>query len=258
MVFTISPYDESRYWSSTGVICVLWLHWRGGEAPARVLLLMPAVTRTWWASQVRPSRLPVIVGPDLAYNGVSYDALCKGQRYRNCAVYCGYIGGGGGEFGTGIESMPRQCVRSRLTNSTQSTFPVTVGPDLTYNGETMYCVAKVNATGTALVYCGYIGGDLGDYGAGIALDASGNATWRGDKIDGGDLPLAVGPDLTYNGGFSDAFMQRSTAGSALVYCGYVGARTRFGAGHCQSMLAATHTWWVGQIERVDLSRDCWT
>ena len=34
----------------------------------------------------------------------------------------------------------------------------TVGPDLTYNGSDDAFVAKVNATGTALGYCGYIGG----------------------------------------------------------------------------------------------------
>ncbi len=40
----------------------------------------------------------------------------------------------------------------------QATFPVTVGPDLTYGGDYDAFVAKVNAAGTALVYCGYIGG----------------------------------------------------------------------------------------------------
>ena len=45
------------------------------------------------------------------------------------------------------------------TDSTEATFPVTVGPDLTYNGGLCDAfVAKVNAAGTALVYCGYIGG----------------------------------------------------------------------------------------------------
>ncbi len=49
------------------------------------------------------------------------------------------------------------------------------GPDLTYNGDRDAFVAKVNASGTALVYCGYIGGSGTDYGYGIAVDGSGNA-----------------------------------------------------------------------------------
>ena len=48
------------------------------------------------------------------------------------------------------------------TASTEATFPVTVGPDLTFNGGSDAFVAKVNAAGTALVYCGYIGGSGGD------------------------------------------------------------------------------------------------
>ena len=42
--------------------------------------------------------------------------------------------------------------------STEATFPGQVGPDLTYNGGCDAFVAKVNAAGTGLVYCGYIGG----------------------------------------------------------------------------------------------------
>ena len=43
------------------------------------------------------------------------------------------------------------------TASTEATFPVTIGPDLTHNGDYDAFVAKVNSSGTALVYCGYIG-----------------------------------------------------------------------------------------------------
>jgi hypothetical protein len=35
--------------------------------------------------------------------------------------------------------------------------------------------------------------------------------------------VAVGPDLTYNGGNSDAFVAKvNPAGTALVYAGYIG------------------------------------
>ena len=88
-------------------------------------------------------------------------------------------------------------------------------------------MAKVNAAGTALVYCGYIGGSGDDYGWGIAVDSSGNAYVTGqtysDHFTEATFPVTVGPDLTYNGGGDDAFVAKvNAAGTALVYCGYIG------------------------------------
>ena len=48
------------------------------------------------------------------------------------------------------------------TESTAATFPVAVGPDLTLNGDYDAFVARVDATGTGLVYAGYIGGSSDD------------------------------------------------------------------------------------------------
>ena len=70
-------------------------------------------------------------------------------------------------------------------------------------------VAKVNAAGTALVYCGYIGGSGDDYGQGIAVDSSGNAYVAGDTVSTeATFPVTGGPDLTHNGGTNDAFVAK--------------------------------------------------
>ena len=79
-------------------------------------------------------------------------------------AYCGYIGGSGEDAGIGIavDSSGNAYIAGG-TNSTEVSFPVTVGPDTSYNGGLRYgFVAKVNATGAALTYCGYIGGASGD------------------------------------------------------------------------------------------------
>ena len=92
---------------------------------------------------------------------------------------------------------------------------MTVGPDLTYNGGIDDAfVAKVNAAGTALVYCGYIGGSGDDYGHGIAVDSSGNAYVTGFATSTeATFPVTVGPDLTYNGG-GDAFVAKIGGGES--------------------------------------------
>jgi hypothetical protein len=76
------------------------------------------------------------------------------------------------------------------------------------NGSTDALVAKVNASGTALVYAGYIGGDADDFGFGIAVDKKGNAYVTGNtRSTEASFPLTVGPDLTSNGNF-DAFVAK--------------------------------------------------
>jgi len=53
----------------------------------------------------------------------------------------------------------RQGLRRRRSSSTEATFPVAVGPDLTFNGgynDAFVC--RVNAAGTHLDYCGFIVG----------------------------------------------------------------------------------------------------
>jgi hypothetical protein len=168
----------------------------------------------------------VTIGPDLTYNGGTPDAfVAKVNAAGTALVYCGYIGGSSGDVGFGIALDPSgNAYVAGSTLSNEATFPVTIGPDLTYNGgEGDVFVAKVNAAGNALVYCGYIGGSGYDTSSGIAVDNSGNAYISGSASSTeATFPVTIGPDLTHNGG-DDAFVAKvNAAGTALVYCGYIG------------------------------------
>jgi len=142
-------------------------------------------------------------------------------------VYAGYIGGGIDDFGTGItvDSSGAAYIIGE-TYSDQTTFPVSVGPDLTYNDdprESDVFVAKISAAGN-LVYLGYIGGDNYDIAGGIAVDSAGAVYVTGStRSTQTTFPVTVGPDLTFNAGTQDAFVAKISAdGSALVYAGYIG------------------------------------
>ncbi|MBN2408312.1 MAG: SBBP repeat-containing protein [Candidatus Aminicenantes bacterium] len=171
---------------------------------------------------------PVTVGPDLVHNG-GFDAFVARVNSEGTGLnYCGYIGGLYGDYGCGIavDGSGNAYVTGK-TASTEASFPVTIGPDLTFNSVSIHIedafVAKLNAQGTALAYCGYIGGSGHDIGEGIAVDGSGNAYIAGTTHAYlSDFPVMVGPDLTHNGLF-DAFVAKVNAlGTALVYCGYIG------------------------------------
>ena len=123
--------------------------------------------------------------------------------------YCGYIGGSAQDGGRGIAvDWAGSAYVTGHTSSSEATFPVTVGPDLTYNGGGDAFVARVRADGTGLVYCGYIGGFDDDVGVGIAVDGAGNAYVSGYTASSeATFPVTAGPDLTYNGD-GDAFVAK--------------------------------------------------
>ncbi len=177
---------------------------------------------------------PVTVGPDLTFNGGDDAFVAKVNATGTALVYAGYIGGSVDDYyeSIAVDGAGNAYVAG-ITESDQTTFPVTVGPDLTYNGAEDAFVAKVNATGTALVYAGYIGGSNTDHPGGIAVDGAGNAYVAGNTgSDQTTFPVTVGPDLTYNGGYSgDAFVAKVNAtGTALIYAGYIGGSGDDGGG----------------------------
>jgi hypothetical protein len=168
---------------------------------------------------------PATGGPDLTYNGPRDAFVAKVRLDGKGLVYAGYIGGSGDDWGDGIAvDGSGAAYVTGYTNSDQTTFPATGGPDLTYNSNVDAFVAKVRPDGTGLVYAGYLGGSGEDYGASIAVDGSGAAYVIGyTKSDQTTFPVSGGPDLTYNGGDWDAFVAKVRPdGKGLVYAGYIG------------------------------------
>jgi len=166
------------------------------------------------------SDFPAVVGPDLSFNGGCDAFVAKVNPSGTALVYSGFLGGSCGDWGNGIavDSSGNAYVTGE-TNS--SDFPAVVGPDLSFNGYWDAFVAKVNPSGTALVYAGFLGGSGDDLGYGIAVDSSGNAYVTGET-NSSDFPAVVGPDLSFNG-YWDAFVAKvNPSGTALVYSGFLG------------------------------------
>jgi hypothetical protein len=176
---------------------------------------------------------PVTVGPDLTFNGGFSDAFVASVNPGGKGLsYAGYIGGADTDSGDGIAvDASANAYITGTTSSSEKTFPIRTGPDLTYNGGGDAFVTKVAATGTSLVYSGYIGGNDEEDASGIAVDIKGNAFVTGLTLSTqATFPVAVGPDLTFNGGLFDAFVAKvSASGKApLIYCGYIGGLGGFG------------------------------
>ncbi|MFH2001565.1 MAG: SBBP repeat-containing protein [Planctomycetota bacterium] len=175
---------------------------------------------------------PVLVGPDLTYNGAHRDAfVAKVAASGAHLVYCGFIGGNEWDtgYGVAVDQEGSAYVTGR-TFSSEFSFPVKVGPDLTRNGPWGDAfVAKVAASGTLLDYCGYIGGSDLDEAYAVAIDGMGNAYVAG-RTYSDDIPVLIGPDLTFNGpsGDADAFVAK-VATRGLFCNGYSLAAATVGA-----------------------------
>jgi hypothetical protein len=82
-------------------------------------------------------------------------------------------------------------------------------------------VAKLDPTGTSLLYSSYLGGSGADFGQGIAVDSLGDAYVTG-STQSTNFPIAY-PFQGGNDGNSDAFVAKvNPAGTALVFSTYLG------------------------------------
>ena len=106
------------------------------------------------------------------------------------------------------------------------TFPTTAGAFQTAPMGYDTFVTKLNASGSGLVYSARFGGNLDDFGRGIAIDGSGNAYitgWTVCRSTVCTFPTVNAFQPNYAGGNNDAFVTKiDSTGSSLVYSTYLG------------------------------------
>jgi hypothetical protein len=137
----------------------------------------------------------------------------------NALVYSTYLGGGRGDSGAGIavDSSGSAYIAGRTESPD---FPVFRPLQAIFGGYSDAFVARLAASGDALVYSTFLGGSFAEYGNGIAIDATGAAFVTGE-VYSVDFP-AVLPLQSY-GGKGDAFVTRlRPGGEALEMSTYLG------------------------------------
>jgi hypothetical protein len=185
--------------------------------------------------------------PLQATNHGNYDAfVAKLNAAGDALVYSTYLGGSSYDQGSGITV--DAAGNAYVIGFTQSTDFPTANPlqpncGACATGGNNAFVAKLNPTGSALVYSTYLGGSSYDYGFGIGVDSAGDAYVTGSTCStdfptanpfqtsfaGGcaDVESNVFPDGAYSELYvdyaGDAFVAKlNPAGSALVYSTYLG------------------------------------
>jgi hypothetical protein len=151
--------------------------------------------------------------------GLASDAfVAKLNPSGSALIYSTYLGGNGIDSGYGIAI--DSSGSAYIAGSTDSSdFPTTPGAFQTaFGGTTDGFIAKLNPTGSVLVYSSFLGGTNSDQEYGIAVDPSGNAYVTGFTKSVA-FPTTPGAfQTTFDGGFDNATVTKlNPTGSALVY-----------------------------------------
>ena len=170
-----------------------------------------------------------------AANGGGNDAfVAKVNPNGSALAYAGFLGGSGNDAGHSIAvDGAGNAYVTGYTDSAAATFPETTGVfQATNGGGADAFVAKVNPTGSALVYAGFLGGSGTDVGNGIAVDGAGNAYVTGyTDSAAATFPETTGVFQATNAGGTDAFVAKvGPAGSSLAFGFLGGSGTENGRG----------------------------
>jgi len=144
--------------------------------------------------------------------------------------YSTYLGGNGNDVGHAIAV--DSTGNAYVTGVTSSTnFPSASGGPIqpSLRGSDDMFVAKLNVSGTAVVYTTYLGGSGSEIGRAIAVDSTGNVYVTGEtnsptQAGSGNIPFPlVGPIQPIYASNGDAFVTKlNGAGTAIVYSTYLG------------------------------------
>jgi hypothetical protein len=221
VAFDVAKYDTSRPLYIDPLIYSTYLGGSGQDGGSAIAV--DSAGNAYVTGYTASTNFPTM-NPLQPANAGGFDAfVTKLNPSGSALVYSTYLGGSGGDSGSGIAVDSAGNVY--VTGGTGSTdFPVTPGAfQTTYGGNGDAFVSKISATGSALVYSTYLGGSgiYGDSGSSIAVDSSGNAYVIG-VTSSTDFPT-MNPFQPAFGGGLDAFVTKiNPTGSALVYSTYLG------------------------------------
>lgn len=139
-------------------------------------------------------------------------------------VYSTHLGGSGADVGLAIAA--DSSGNAYVTGETPSANFPTLSPAFTYKGSTDAFIAKLNVTGSALVYSTFLGGNRGDAGRAIGLDSAGNVYIAGSSdvaatATGFPVTSAFQGSPVSSAGSAGFIGKLNAAGSALIYSTYL-------------------------------------
>jgi hypothetical protein len=177
----------------------------------------------WTASHDFPTENPLQPTLHGGSNAGTDAYVAKLDPTGSALLYATYLGGSDDDFGFGMAV--DRWGNAYVTGGTNSSdFPTVKAVQPTFGGAGDAFVAKLDPTGSALLYATYLGGSGDDFGYGIAVDTTQSVYVTGQTLST-DFPTAHPLQPAFGGGsqVGDAFVTKlDPTGSTLVYSTYLG------------------------------------
>jgi uncharacterized protein (TIGR03437 family) len=221
--FDLDPYDRTLPLVIDPVIAFATLFGGGGEDTARAVDVDSA-GNIYMAGVTDSMDLPVAGSAQAEHGGALDIFVAKLNPAGTELIFAAYLGGSGLEFGDLAVDAAGNAYLTGVTTS--SDFPAVnaLAPDFGGGGTDAF-VAKLDPSGSTLIYSTYLGGSSSENEGAlgrIAVDSAGAAYVTG-ITDSLDFPTVQALQPSYGGGVYDAFVTKiSPDGSALVYSTYLG------------------------------------
>jgi hypothetical protein len=189
---------------------------------------------------------PVAAPAQGAYGGGRDGLVAKLNADGTHLLYSTYLGGSRFEKANSL-AVDAEGNAYVAGETWSADFPVTGALQGVLRGQQDAFVVKLNASGSALTYATFLGGNDYDKAESVAVDAAGNAFVMGETWSS-DFPIANAYQAIHRGN-SDVFVAKlNPAGDAFVYSTYVG-----GSGNDNAPSRESAAYFIGGGMAVDAS-----
>ncbi|MFM7022610.1 MAG: PKD domain-containing protein [Flavobacteriales bacterium] len=137
-------------------------------------------------------------------------------------AYSTFYGGTANDYALAIDIDAANNAFITGTTSSTAGFATAGAHQTVHGGATDAFILKINAAGTAVLFCTYIGGSGDDLGRDIVVDISGNPYIGGGTASSAGIATAGSFDNTFGGDAVDGFVAKFSSNGVRVYGAYCG------------------------------------
>ena len=165
---------------------------------------------------------PLVSALQNLFAGGPLDAFVLKLNSTGTAVqFSTYLGGSATDIANGIAVDGSGNVYIAGDTSSNDLNPTSNAIQGSLNGSDDAFMAKLDSSGSSLLYLTYLGGSSSDLATGMAIDGSNNAYLAGVTLST-DFPISSGAFQTTAGGSGDAFVAKINADGTRGYATYLG------------------------------------